>query len=84
MIGWIIDFFGPRWFLHILPYFVMAIAGWIIVHKLLSPTTSTKIGNIEKQVNVYESPKQPLFNFGCSNLQAEAYWKKSITQSKGK
>ncbi len=83
MIGWVLNFLGPRWILHILPYVVMAILGWITVHKLLAPTSSTKIANIEKQVNVYEEPKQPLFNFGCANLKVEAYWKK-VMQNKGK
>lgn len=74
---WLLNFLGPRWFLHILPYLVMAITGWVILQKLLSPTTSTKIGRIERQVNVYDTPKQDLLTFGCSNLKVEAYWKKN-------
>lgn len=79
--NFLLGLLGPRWVLHILPYIAMAILGFAIYQKLIAPSssTSTKIGHVEKQVNVYqsESPKQDLFSFGCSNARVEGYWKKN-------
>jgi len=81
LIGLVLGFFGRR-FLHFAVYGVIGLAIWGVYQKFISPSTSTKIGHIEKQVNVYETPRQDLFSLGCANLKVEAYWKKRIKQSK--
>lgn len=48
------------------------------VYKLFyAETSKTVIQRGAKQVIINtEGSKQPLFNFGCANVQVEAYWKK--------
>lgn len=50
-----------------------------MVYKLFFQATSkTVIGRGGKQVIVNtDAPRQSLFNFGCTNLQLDVYWRKS-------
>lgn len=78
MIGIIIRFLSQR-FIHFAIYSIIGLTIWGVYQKFISPSSSTKIDNIEKQVNVYNDdvPKQDLIGFGCANLKVEAYWKKN-------
>ena len=77
LLGIAVRFLSQR-FIHFAIYGIIGVSVWGVYQKFISPSSSTKIANIEKQVNVYETPKQDLFSLGCSNLRIEAYWKKKM------
>jgi hypothetical protein len=54
---------------------------FMLYSAFLKPTNTTNVGDGGKVINVYDVPKQPLFSFGCSNLQVESYWKKTLRNS---
>lgn len=60
-------------------YALIGLAVWGVFYKLfMKDTSKTVIQSGGRQVNVYSDvPKVALFNFGCSNLQVDAYWKKT-------
>ena len=57
-------------------------AGFFLYSAFLKPTNTTNVGAGGRVINMFESPKQPLFNVGCANLQIEAYWKKTLKPPK--
>ena len=66
-----------NWIIAIGTVFALAVIGGITYKSFFAPTSRTVIGKGGKQVIINtDSPKIPLFSLGCSNLQAEAYWKK--------
>ena len=57
-------------------FFLFAIMGGVVYNQFRT-TNKTVIGAGGRQVIVNaDTPKQSLFNFGCANLQVEAYWRK--------
>lgn len=52
--------------------------GFFLYSAFLKPSSTTNIASGGRVINVFDQPKQSLFNFGCSNLQIEAYWKKNL------
>lgn len=58
--------------------FIILGIGFFLYSAFLKPTNTTNISDGGKVINVFEPPKQNLFNFGCSNLQVEMYWKKHL------
>lgn len=79
----ILSFLGKR-SINFIIYAVIALAIWGLYQKIFGDSQTTKIAHIERQVNVYgqEGQKQDLFNFGCSNLKVDSYWKKRIQGNK--
>lgn len=75
----LLPFIGKR-SVNFLIYGLAALVCWGIYKKIfVTPNSSTKIGNIEKQVNVYngqdESARVPLFGCSAWKIQNEVYWK---------
>ena len=78
----------PVWLIRVLPwaknrlinfvvYAIIGIFVWGVYSKIfLKETHKTVISSGGQQINNYDTPKTNLFNFGCSNLQIDAYWKK--------
>lgn len=57
--------------------FVIAVAGGVVYNQFRT-TNKTIIGAGGRQVIVNtDAPRQSLFNFGCTNLQVEMYWRKN-------
>lgn len=88
MFAAIIEFIGARW-IHFVAYPIIGLIIWGIYNKVfVQPTNSnsTKIANIEKQVNVYDSPKEPIFGCAAWRVNTEVYYKKQINgkQKEGK
>lgn len=50
--------------------------GFLLYSAFLKPTNTTNVGLGGRVINVYEPPKQRLFNIGCANLEIEMAWKK--------
>lgn len=65
------------WFVGFGVLIAVALSAGMIYKLFFSTTNKTVIGRGGKQVIINtESPRIPVFNFGCSNLQAEMYWRK--------
>lgn len=54
--------------------------GFVLYSLFLKPTNTTNVASGGTIKNFYgsESTKFPILNFGCSNMQVEAYWKRPI------
>lgn len=78
MIPWLIEI-SKKHFWRILMYGVIITSIWFFLYSaFLKPTNTTNVSDGGRVINVFEQPKQPLFNFGCANIQIEAYWKKGL------
>lgn len=82
----ILTFIGQR-SLHFVIYAALGITFWGLYNKIfVTPTnsTSTNIEKIERQVNVYETPREPMFGCAAWRINAEVYYKKYIKPKEGK
>ena len=73
---WVFSIVGKHFFRVLMYGSIILGIGFFLYSAFLKPTNTTTIQSGGKVINNFESPRQDLFSFGCSNLKAEIYWKK--------
>lgn len=85
MPSWLLPFLGAR-AAHFVIYGVLALIIWGLYTKIFGDTTSTNIGKIERQVNVYHGEGREIIPIlGCAawRVNAKIYYQRPVqNQSK--